>query len=77
MPFGQFINLSPEVSVLLPDSLQLRLDLGGRTVGFETQPVDDGLFSTFRCHGCFVGVEEVTETSTEKRGISQTRVKLK
>lgn len=55
MPFGQFINLSPEVRVLLPESLQLHLGhLGGRAAGFEAQPGDDGLFSTFRRHGDFV-----------------------
>lgn len=70
MPFGQVVNLSPEVSVLLPDSLQLCLDLGGRAVGFESQPVGDGLFSTFRCHGYFVGAE----TSADKQGILQIHV---
>lgn len=51
VPFGEFIDLSPEVSVLLPDFVQLCFGLLGRAAGFETQPVGDGLFSTFRCHG--------------------------
>lgn len=55
--FGQLIDLSSEVSVLPPDFLQLRLGFGRRAAGFETQPGDDGLFGTFRCHGWFVEVE--------------------
>lgn len=68
VPFGQFINLSPEVSVLLPHFLQLCLSLGGRAAGFETQPGDDGLLSTFWCHGCCVSVDEVTLDLCGERG---------
>lgn len=55
MPFGQFINLLPQVSVLLPDFVQLCLSLGAGAAGLETQPGDDGLLCTFGRHGSFVG----------------------
>lgn len=66
MTFGHFINLSPEVSILLLESLQLCLCFWDRAAGFETQPGDEVLFSTFRGHGFFTGV---TQNSTEKRTI--------
>lgn len=62
VPSGHFINLSPEVSVLLFESLQLCLGLGDRVAGFEAQPGDEVLFSTFGGHGCFTG-------ATQKKGL--------
>lgn len=68
VPFGHFINLSPEVSVLLLESLHLCLRLWDRGAGFEAQPGNKVLFSTFRGHGFFTGV---TQNSTEKRTLHQ------
>lgn len=48
---GQFVNLPPQVSVLLPDSLQLGLSLGCRAARLESKSADDGLFRTLGCHG--------------------------
>lgn len=64
VPFGHFINLSPEVSILLLESLQLCLRLWHRVAGFESQPGDEILFSTFRGHGFFTGV---TQNSVGKK----------
>lgn len=51
--FGKFIHLPPEVCVLLPHFLHLSFNLRGGVAGFEPQPADEALFSTFRCHvGC-------------------------
>ena len=67
MPFGQLVNLFPEVSILLPDFLQLCFGFGGRAARFEAQPGDDALFSTFGCHASFAIEEEVMQSSKEKQ----------
>lgn len=48
---GQLINLPPQVSVLLPDSVQLGLSLGTRAARLKPQPTDEGLFCPLGCHG--------------------------
>lgn len=66
VPSGHFINLSPEVSVLLFEFLQLCLGLGDRVAGFEAQPGGEVLFSTFGGHGCFTGATQKKELHKEK-----------
>lgn len=63
---GHFIDLSPEVSVLLFESLQLCLGLGDRVAGFEAQAGDKVLFSTFGGHDCFTGATQKKELHKEK-----------
>lgn len=68
VPFGHFIHLSPEVSVLLLETLQLCLRLWHRFAWFEAQHGDEVLFSTFRGHSFFTGVNQ---NSGEKRTLHQ------
>lgn len=65
--FGQFINLPPQVSVLLPDFLQLGLSLRGRAARLEPQSADDGLLRTLGCHGVpEVSCTPVKENKTDE-----------
>lgn len=66
VPSGHVIDLSPEVSVLLFESLQLCLGLGDRVAGFEAQPGDEVLFSTFGGHGRFTGATQKKDLHKEK-----------